>query len=64
MTYDQVRGLEEIAMIQCHTVNNRNPLNNQIHGIGERNKCGERYMNAAIEYLLNRAEDNLLDILS
>lgn len=63
LSYAEARGLEEIGMIECHTLNAMNPLNNQIHGIGIRNRMGERYLNAAVDYLINRAENSLLNIL-
>ena len=63
LTYAVARGLEEIAMIQCHTLNPSNPKNNQIHGISERNVMGEYYMEAACNYLFNRAEDFILNLL-
>ena len=63
LTYAEARGLEEIGMIECHTLNAANPLNNQIHGIGPQNNNGEKYLNAACDYLLNRAENSLLNIL-
>lgn len=62
LSYDEARGLEEIGMIQCHTLNAMNPVNNQIHGISPHNKNGARYMNAACDYLFNRAEDWVLNI--
>ena len=63
LSYAEARGLEEIGMIECHTLNPSNPVNNQIHGISIRNKKGGTYMEAAIDYLLNRAENSLLNIL-
>lgn len=64
LTYEIARGLEEIGMIECHTINALNPQNNKIHGIGVRNRKGEQYMQAAYNYLLNRAENTLLELLS
>ena len=63
LSYAEARGLEEIGMIECHTLNPSNPINNQIHGISIRNRKGRSYMEAAIDYLLNRAENSLLNIL-
>ena len=62
LSYAEARGLEEIGMIECHTLNASNPINNQIHGISDRNPNGGRYMDAACNYLLNRAEDWVLNL--
>ena len=64
LTRDEARGLEEIGMIQCHTINTLNSLNNQIHGIAWSNARGETYLQAAYAYLDNRAEQALLNLLS
>ena len=64
LSYAEARGLEEIGMVECHTLNALNPQNNQIHGIGPNNKNGGRYMDAAINYLSNRAENTILALLS
>ena len=64
LNYYEARGLEEIGMIECHTLNDSNPINNQIHGIGENNPLGGTYMDAAVNYLVNRAEDSILNLLS
>jgi hypothetical protein len=61
LSYIEARGLEEIGMIECHTINPSNPINNQIHGIGENNPNGETYMRAATNYLFNRAENWMLN---
>ena len=62
LSYNEARGLEELGMIQCHTLNAKNPINNQIHGISIRNRKGEIYMNAACNYLFNRAENWVLNL--
>ena len=64
LTKDVAHGLEEIGMIQCHTINSLNSLNNQIHGIAWSNARGETYLQAAYAYLDNRAEQALLNLLS
>ena len=61
LRYSEARGLEEIGIMTCHTLNATNPVNNQIHGIGANNKNGSRYMQAAMDYLLNRRENWLLN---
>ena len=63
LRYDVARGLEEIGMIQCHTLNALGPKNNKIHGIGLHNPSAELYMRAAIDYLFNKAEGTLLNML-
>lgn len=62
LNYAEARGLQEIGMIECHTLNALNPINNQIHGISPKNVNGEVYMKAACDYLFNRAEDWVLNI--
>jgi len=62
LSYAVARGLEEIGMIQCHTLNPKNSVNNKIHGISEHNKNGESYMKAAWDYLFNHAEDWVLNL--
>ena len=64
LSYAEARGLEEIGMIECHTLNATNPKNNQIHGISPANRNGERYMEAACNYLSNRAENWVLNLLA
>ena len=61
LSYNEARGLEEIGMMICHTLNASNPVNNQIHGIGPNNKKGAMYMQAAMNYLSNRGENWLLN---
>lgn len=58
------RGLEEIVMIECHTMNPSNPVSNQIHGVGINNKKGGIYFEAVMDYLQNRAEEDLLNLIS
>ena len=64
LDYATARGLEEIGMIQCHTLNPGNPKNNQIHGISSQNKKGGLYMEAAGNYLSNKAENWVLNLLA
>ena len=64
LSYEVARGLEEIGMIACHTLNDPSKGSNKIHGISPLNKKGFIYMNAALDYLLNRAENKLLNLLS
>ena len=61
LKYAEARGLEEIGMIVCHTLNPSNPINNQIHGISPRNKNGGIYMEAAYKYLDNHIENFILN---
>ena len=62
LSYLEARGLEEIGMIECHTINPDNMRNNQIHGISGTNPRGGLYLEAAINYLLNHAEDQILNL--
>ena len=62
LNYAEARGLEEIGMIECHTLNALNPINNQIHGISSKNKNGGAYMQAACDYLFNRAENWVINL--
>ena len=64
LSYAEARGLEEIGIIECHTLNTSNPVNNQIHGISPRNPNGESYLQAACDYLTNRAENWVLNLLA
>ena len=67
LSYAEARGLEEIGMIECHTLNPGQPGYNQIHGIGERNINGSLYMSSALSkiesYIQNKAEQFLLNLL-
>ena len=60
LSYEAARGLEEIGMQICHTINRDNPVYNQIHGISARNKHKRTYYSNAVNYLLNKAEDTVL----
>ena len=64
LDWPTARGLEEIAMIECHTINPSNPVSNQIHGVGINNSNGEIYFNGVMDYLQNRAEEDLLNLIS
>ena len=47
LTYEQARGLEEIGMIECHTLKPKeNFINNRIHGISSSNPKYGEYMRA------------------
>lgn len=59
-----VRGLEEVGMVQCHTINLSDPVANHIHGVGIFNKNGGGYFEAVMDYLLNHAEESLLNLIS
>ena len=63
LSYNEARGMEEVGLLWFHTLNPPKSVNNQIHGISIRNRKGHIYMEAAIDYLLNRAENPLLNIL-
>ena len=63
LTYTEARGLEEIGMVECHTLKPGQAGSNQIHGISIHNPKGEQYMFDALSYLENKAEQRLLNIL-
>lgn len=50
-------------MIECHTINKNDPVNNQIHGISDRNKKASDYFNSALRYLGNKIENTLLNYM-
>ena len=50
-----------MGIVECHTLNPSNPMNNQIHGISAKNGNIEEYMIAACKYLFNRAQNLVLD---
>ena len=56
------RNTPNLELNTCHTLNAVNPINNQIHGISSRNKNGGVYMQAACDYLFNRAEDWVINL--
>lgn len=62
LNYYEARGLEEIGMIECHTLRPGEFRYNQIHGISTRNSNGEKYMFDALSYLENKAEQELLNL--
>ena len=64
LNYIQARGLEEIGIISCHTLNNGTYYNNQIHGISIFNVKRVNYLGAAEDYLANKAENALLNLLN
>ena len=63
LSYEEARGLEEIGMAECHTLNPGQSGNNQIRGISPVNPKGDLYMSNAMSYLENRAEQWLLNLL-
>ena len=62
LTYEEARGLEEIGMIECHTLKKTFPWN-IIHGIADNNPNLDLYYFDAVSYLDNRAEDFLHNLL-
>ena len=47
LNYLQVRGLEQLLMLYCHTINKGDAQNNQINGISLSNPRLNTYLNAA-----------------
>ena len=63
LTYEQARGLEQILMLQHHTINTANRMNNQINGISPHNPNLGYYMQAArgiIDYAENKFTNEIL----
>ena len=63
LSYNEARGLEQIAMLQCHTINTANRMNNQINGISPFNKSLEIYMTAGrgvAGYISNQISNEIL----
>ena len=64
LTRAQARGLEEMGMLQCHTIKKGSDINNKIHGISLKNTQRDYYMIEAEKYLLNRVSNTLLNIFN
>ena len=63
LSYLQVRGLEQVLMLYCHTINKMNSKNNQINGISPNNGHVDEYMNAAksvLGYAWNQFSNEVL----
>ena len=56
------RGLEELGIIYCHTLNTKDKTMNQIHGISIKNVNREMYLEDAYRFLLNCGEEWLLNL--
>ena len=64
LTKIEARGLEQIMMLHCHTLNTANDISNQINGISPNNKRLEIYMKAArgiARYIDNQISNEFLD---
>ncbi len=63
LNYYEARGLEQLAMLECHTINTANRMNNQINGISPSNKSLGIYMEAGrgvAGYLGNQISNDIL----
>lgn len=63
LDYYEARGLEQIAMLECHTINTSNRMNNRINGISPHNRKLALYMEAGrgvAGYLDNVISDEIL----
>ena len=63
LTYLQVRGLEQVLMLYCHTINKGNLKNNQINGISPSNDNLDDYWKAAegvLGYAWNQLSNEFL----
>lgn len=66
LTYVEARGLEQKAMLECHTLNTANKMNNQINGVYRNNRYHGIFMTAgqgALFYLENQISNNVLNIM-
>ena len=66
LSYSEARGMEEVGLLWCHTLNrDKSPgnINNRIHGISSKNSNYSSYMGAAYNYITNRAEESFLNFL-
>ena len=64
LTRIEARGLEQIMMLHCHTLNTANEINNQIRGISPNNKRLQTYMEAArgiARYIDNQVTNEILN---
>lgn len=65
LSYEVARGMEEIGMLACHTlIPGSKGINNRIHGISFKNKEYNSYLDAAYEYLKNKAEEDFLNFIT
>ena len=65
LSYEVARGMEEIGMLACHTlIPGSKGINNRIHGISFKNKEYNSYLDAANEYLKNKAEEDFLNFIT
>ncbi len=63
LSYNEARGLEQIAMLKYHTINTAKRMNNQINGISPFNKSLEIYMTAGrgvAGYISNQISNEIL----
>ena len=63
LTYTQVRGLEQVLMLYCHTIDKTNSQNNQINGISPTNGRIDEYIEAAqgaLGYSWNQLSNEVL----
>lgn len=64
LTYEEARGIEEIAMIQCHTITKDPQIpGNRIHGVSETNPLGALYMFDALGFIENKLTNLYLNLL-
>ncbi|MEQ8156790.1 MAG: hypothetical protein ABRQ25_18255 [Clostridiaceae bacterium] len=59
LTYFEARGLEQLAMLQCHTHVSEGGLNS-IWGISSKNPRGVKYSLAGLDYLNNQVSNEVL----
>ena len=62
--YYYITNLQGDVMRIVDTINFSDPVANHIHGVGIFNKNGGGYFEAVMDYLLNHAEESLLNLIS
>ena len=63
LNYYQARGLEQVLMLYCHTINKGDNKNNQINGVSPNNPHAEDYLKAAenaLGYCWNQFSNEVL----
>ena len=61
LTKNEARALEQYYMLQHHTLNAQEKVNNQINGVSPRNKKIDVYIEAARNYLANNVNNEYLN---
>ena len=62
LNYSEARGLEQLGILACHTLNINDKKNNQINGISLKNPKGDQYIEATLGYIENQISNELLNL--